>query len=301
MKKHIHISGFADEICGDFNQQLETVVGLGMEYISLRSANGKSIAEFTVEEVKKELLPKLNQFGVKVSSLGSPIGKVGAEDEDGYQKQLKQLDRLCEICKVLDCKYIRVFSCYIPAGKNPDDYKEIVISKMKGFLETAKRHGIILIHENEKDIYGDTGIRCKILMEALSDPCFLSAFDFANFVQCKEDTLVCWELLKDYVAYIHIKDAVASNKENVVCGTGEGHIREILEQAIEKEGYEGFLTLEPHLVLFEALADLELDDAKQIIKEDKAKNGADGYAMQYHGLCQILKSIVPHINVTGGE
>lgn len=120
-----------------------------------------------------------------------------------------------------------------------------------------------MIHENEKDIYGDTGIRCKTLMESLSHPCFLSAFDFANFVQCGEDPMACWDLLKDYVAYIHIKDAVAASKENVVCGTGEGHIREILELAIYKEGYEGFLTLEPHLVLFESLSDLELGEAKK--------------------------------------
>lgn len=119
MKKHIDISGFADEICGNFNEQLETVVELGMQYISLRSANQKGISEYTAEEVREQLLPRLNQFGVKVSSLGSPIGKVGVEDEDGYEKQLQQLKTLCEICKILDCKYIRVFSFYIPSGKIP--------------------------------------------------------------------------------------------------------------------------------------------------------------------------------------
>jgi len=292
VKKQVTISGFADEICEDFEEQLKTVAGLGMQYISLRTANRKSIAEFTVEEVREQLLPKLNQFDVKVSSLGSPIGKVSVDDEEGYEKQLRQLNTLCEICKVLNCKYIRVFSCYIPAGKDPDYYRDKVIDRMRGFLKIAKSYGIILIHENEKDIYGDTGIRCKNLMEALSDPCFLSAFDFANYVQCKEDPVACWDLLKDYVAYIHIKDAVAADKENVVCGTGEGRIREILERAILNEGYEGFLTLEPHLVVFDALSDLELADAKKIIKEDKAKNGAEGYAMQYHALREILKSII---------
>ena len=292
MKKHILISGFADEICEDFEEQLKTVAGLGMRYISLRTANRKSIAEYTVEEVRQQLLPKLNQFGVNVSSLGSPIGKVGVDDELGYEKQLQQLNTLCEICKVLDCKYIRVFSCYIPTGKDPDHYRDKVMDRMRGFLQIAKSYGIILIHENEKDIYGDTGMRCKNLMEALSDPCFLSAFDFANYVQCKEDPVECWDLLKDYVAYIHIKDAVVSNKENVVCGTGEGRIKEILEQAILKEGYEGFLTLEPHLVVFDALSDLELADAKNIIKENKAKNGAEGYAMQYYALCGILETII---------
>lgn len=291
MKENIMISGFADEISSDFNKQLETVTGLGMHYISLRSADGKGIADYTAEEVKETLLPRLNQFDVKVSSLGSPIGKVGIKDEEGFEKQLKQLDMLCQICKVLDCKYIRMFSFYIPEGEKPEDYRETVIEKLKQFIEIARAYQVVLIHENEKDIYGDIGSRCKDLMDTLGETCFKSAFDFANFVQCGEDTEVCWELLKDSVAYIHIKDAVSTDKENVVCGTGEGKIKEILKQAIQKEGYEGFLTLEPHLVLFDALASLETTAAENIIKENKAKDGAEGYTMQFRALRGILDSI----------
>jgi len=291
MKKNIMISGFADEISSDFDKQLETVTSLGMHYISLRSADGKGIADYTAEEVKEKLLPRLNKSNVKVSSLGSPIGKVGVKDEDGFGKQLEQLDMLCQICKVLDCKYIRMFSFYIPEGHNPEDYRETVMEKLKKFIEIARKYQVVLIHENEKDIYGDVASRCKDLMDTLGEPCFRSAFDFANFVQCGEDTKECWELLKDSVAYIHIKDAVSTDKENVVCGTGEGKIKEILNQAINEEGYEGFLTLEPHLVLFDALASLETTAAENIIKENKAKDGAEGYTMQYRALCDILDAI----------
>ena len=291
MKENIMISGFADEISSDFQKQLEVVTNLGMHYISLRSADGKGIADYTVEEVKEKLLPRLEKFGVKVSSLGSPIGKVGIEDEEGFQKQLEQLTTLCGICKVLNCKYIRMFSFYITEGKDPQDYRSAVIEKLEKFLEIARKYQVVLLHENEKDIYGDVASRCKDLMDTLGGPCFKSAFDFANFVQCGEDTKTCWELLKGSVAYIHIKDAVSTDKENVVCGTGEGKIKEILSQAINEEGYEGFLTLEPHLVLFDALASLETTAAENIIKENKAKDGAEGYTMQYRALCGILDTI----------
>ena len=209
MKENIMISGFADEISSDFNKQLETVTDLGMHYISLRSADGKGIADYTAEEVKETLLPKLERAGVKVSSLGSPIGKVGIRDEEGFAKQLIQLDALCQICKVLDCKYIRMFSFYMPEGEKPEDYRDEVIEKLKKFIEIARKYQVVLIHENEKDIYGDIGSRCKDLMDTLGEDCFKSAFDFANFVQCGEDTKACWELLKSSVAYIHIKDAVS--------------------------------------------------------------------------------------------
>lgn len=291
MKDKILISGFADEISSDFDVQLETVTKLGMNYISLRSADGTGIADFTVDEVKEKLLPRLEKAQVKVSSLGSPIGKVGVEDEEGFEKQKKQLEELCKICQLLDCKYIRMFSFFMPEGKDPEDYKDVVIEKLHQLLEIAKKYDVVLIHENEKDIYGDIGTRCKTILEAMNDPHFQAAFDFANFVQCGEDTEVCWEMLRPYIAYIHIKDAVSTDNENVVCGTGEGKIAKLLKRAIVDEGYEGFLTLEPHLVLFDSLASLETTAAENIIKENKAKDGAEGYTMQYNALCEILNQI----------
>lgn len=290
MDTKIIISGFADEIDPKLDTQLEVVRRLGMEYICLRAADGKGVAEYTPEEFQQQLLPRLKAAGVKLSSLGSPIGKIDIDDEAAYEKQLAQLESLCQICRMADCRYIRMFSFWMK-DKNPADWTQTVLKKLRGFAEIAAKYDVILIHENEKDIYGDTADRCKIILDELASPHFKAAFDFANFVQCGEDTARCWELLKEHVVYIHIKDAVAGNNENVVCGTGDGKIPQLLARAIREEGYEGFLTLEPHLVLFDTLQSLETTDATEVISENKAKDGAEGYAMQYHALCDILKTI----------
>ena len=110
MNQDLMISGFSDEISSDFNTQLEVVSKLGMRYISLRGIDGKNIGDFTVEEVKETVLPRLQKWNIGVSSIGSPIGKVFINDEEGFEKQLKMLDRLCQISHELDCKYIRIFS-----------------------------------------------------------------------------------------------------------------------------------------------------------------------------------------------
>lgn len=285
------ISGFADEISADFDVQLRTVKELGMEYISLRTADGKSIAEYTPEEVKNALLPRLRQEKIGVSSLGSPIGKIGIEDEEAFEHQLSQLENLCQICGLLNCRYIRVFSFFMPQGAAPEAYRDQVLTRLRQMIRRAEQYDVVLIHENEKDIYGDTGRRCLDLMQELAGENFQFAFDFANFVQCGEDPAQCWELLKDYIAYIHIKDAISSTKENVLCGSGEGKIEELLQRAIYQERYDGFLTLEPHLVLFDSLSSLEKEGAEQIIKENKAQSGAQAYEMQY----QALKKILDHI------
>ena len=129
----IFISGFADEISPDFDEQLRVVTELGMEYISLRTADKKGIADYTAEEVSEKLLPRLEKAGVKVSSLGSPIGKIQIDDEEAFETQLGQLEELCRICRVLDCRYIRMFSFYMPEGSDPDSYRETVIEKLKKF------------------------------------------------------------------------------------------------------------------------------------------------------------------------
>ncbi len=288
--KDIYISGFADEICKDFDEQLATVTQLGMQYICLRSANGKNIAEYTLEEAKEELLPRLQAAKIGVSSIGSPLGKIKVDDEEAFATQLAQLETLCQICKLFDCRYIRIFSFFPPEGEDPALCTETVIAKLSQFIAIAAAHDIILLHENEKDIYGDVASRCKLLFDRLAGPHFVAAFDYANFVQCGEDTAACWELLKEHVRYIHIKDAIVKNNENVLFGTGEGKVAQLLKQAICDEGYTGFLTLEPHLVIFGTLASLETMDPEEVIRKNKYPDGASGYAAQYHALCDILKA-----------
>jgi sugar phosphate isomerase/epimerase len=290
MNQDLLISGFSDEISSDFDTQLEVVSKLGMKYISLRGIDGKNIGDFTVNEIKEKVLPRLQKAGIGVSSIGSPIGKVFINDEEGFAKQKLMLDTLCEISILLDCQYIRIFSFYIPKGENADQYHDDVVRKLKEFAEIAKKYNVILLHENEKDIFGDVARRCHEILTEVESPSFKGIFDFANFVQCGEDTQECFDLLKDEIVYIHIKDAVTSDSQNVVCGTGEGKIPELLAQFI-KGGYKGFLTLEPHLVLFDSLKDLELEDATEVIKDNKGLDGAGGYKLQYEALLDILKKI----------
>ncbi|WP_330383723.1 Gfo/Idh/MocA family protein [Romboutsia hominis] len=300
MLENIKISGFSDEISSDFDTQLQTVTELGMEYISIRGANEKNFSEYSIDELKTYIKPKLEEYKVKVSSIGSPIGKVFIDDEEGFNKQVDLLEKLCEMASILECKYIRMFSFYMPKGKNPDDYRDEVIKKLNIFTEIAKKHNIILLHENEKDIYGDISSRCLDILKSVNSDNFKAIFDFANFVQCMENTKECYELLKEYIVYYHIKDANKRDNQNVVCGTGEGKIEEILTDAI-KNGYKGFVTMEPHLVIFDSLKDLELEDVNEIIKEDKGLDGKSAYALQYKSLVNILGKIEFRLNKFGGD
>src|SRR5699024_7407218 len=269
---------------------------LGMHYISLRGIDDKNISKYSVDMIKNDVLPRLSKWDIGVSSIGSPIGKIYVDDETAFQEQLAQLKTLCEISQLLNCRYIRIFSFYIPRNEDFDKYKDSVIEKLKQFAEIAEQYNVILLHENEKDIFGDIARRCKLIFDEVGSTHFKAIFDFANFVQCGENTQACYELLSDYIEYIHIKDAVYKDNVNVLCGTGDGQIESILTQ-IFKAGYKGFLTLEPHLVVFDSIKDLELEHSTETIQNSVAKDGAEGYKMQYEALLQILANINKKGNV----
>ncbi len=277
--ENFKISGFADEIDSNFDIQLEGLTKLGIGYIEPRGINGKNISELNEDEAK-EVKAKLDAAGIKVSSIGSPIGKIDINGDFEHHKEV--LRRVIRTAKILDAKYIRVFSFFVPAGQAAD-YKEKVLAQFKEMVDIAAENDVILLHENEKDIYGDVPERCLDLIEYVNSPALGVVFDPANFVQCGVDTKKAFEMLKNHITYMHIKDARADGTV-VPAGFGIGNVPEIL-QTLKEMGYEGFTSLEPHLGSFEGLAELENTD---IVKK-LPKSGFDTFEIAYNALCQIIK------------
>jgi len=288
MRKYM-ISGFADEACRDFEAQLQTVKSLGMHYLCIRALDGRSIVDFTADEARSYIKPMLDKYGLQVSSLGSPIGKIPVDDEVAFENQCVQLEELCKIAQVLETDYIRMFSFYIPEGQAAEPYFDAVIAKMRRFEEICRNYNVVPMHENEKGIYGDTGKRCREIYDAMRGTSLVAVYDFANYVQCDEDPVACYELVKDYIAYVHVKDAVFSDHHNVLCATGDGQIPKILTD-LEARGYDGFLTMEPHLRVFESLKDLEATVHEETVKE-AYPSGVAAYTAQYNALCAVLDGI----------
>jgi len=241
----VKISGFYDEASPDLKAQCELIKSFGEGYLCPRVVNGRNISTYTAEEFEKEIKPTLDEYGIKFSSIGSPIGKVGLYDEEGYQAQLKKLEELVKICKIMDCKYIRMFSFIVDPNGNYDEYFPIVVKKLRGFLEKVKGTDIILLHENEKKIYADTPERVLKIYNEINDPQFQLAFDASNFIQCNVNAPQAYEMLKDKVVYYHIKDC-SPEKVEVPIGLGDGGYENMIHDLIVNRKYDGFMTLEPH-------------------------------------------------------
>ena len=280
--KYDKISGFSDEISADINTQFEAFKRLGISYFEPRGIDGKNISTLTEDEAK-ELLSKMNEYSIKASSIGSPVGKIDISDD--FEPHFEMFKNVVTIAKILGAKYIRIFSFYNREDWNEETRCE-VIKRLHTLLDYAKENGGVLLHENEKDIYGETIDTCLELMKELSCDNFKAVFDPANFVQAGQDTKKAYELLKPYIAYMHIKDSLA-NGDIVPAGDGNGNIEYILDDLL-KNGYDGFISLEPHLGSFEGLAELELDDKMTKLE----KGGEHTFRIAYNALENIIDKII---------
>lgn len=266
MLKNTIITGFADEIHPDIEIQVKLLKELSISHLELRSAWGKNIADFTLEEAKK-LKKYLTEQEIMVSAIGSPIGKIQITED--FEPHFKTYQKVVELAKLMETPYIRMFSFYIPEEGDKEQYQEAVFARMERMVSYAREQKVILLHENEKGIYGDVAVYCKQLFEKFYGDHFKCTFDFANFVQCGQDTMEAYELLEPYIEYIHIKDAVLTTGKVTPAGEGDGRVREILVR-LDHKGYAGYLSLEPHLAEFAALKTLEKNVEKRELTDGEA-------------------------------
>ena len=240
----VTLSGFADEISPDPAEQLATLAAESITHLELRSAWSVNVADLTGAQVAA-FRAMLSGARVRVSAIGSPIGKIPVGAPLG--PELDRLRRIGDIARELGTAIVRVFSFFIPPGEPPERHRAEVTDRMAALAEVAAGRGLILAHENEKGIFGDTPDRCASLIAAVGSPALRATFDAANFVQCGVRPFPQgYRLLRPYLVYLQVKDARAATGEVVPAGEGDGQVRETLA-ALHASGFDGFLSLEPHL------------------------------------------------------
>lgn len=238
------LSGFADEISPDPIEQLAVLAAEDINYLEFRSAWSTNVADLSDAHLAS-FRAALDDAGVRVSAIGSPIGKIGIDDP--FPPELDRMRRVAEVATLFGTPLVRVFSFFIPQGQPPERYRQQVIDQLGALTEIAVEHGLVLAHENEKLIYGDRPERCADVLAAIESPAFRATFDAANFVQCGvRPHTDAYELIRPYLVYVQIKDALLATGEVVPAGAGDGEVRATLSALIE-EDFDGFLSLEPHL------------------------------------------------------
>lgn len=239
------LSGFGDEIDPDPRVQIAVLKALGAEHIEVRSAWGVNVVDLSDEQLT-ELAALLKSSGMGVSAVASPIGKVDISLD--AELEVARLQRIIRVAHALETPRIRIFSFFRGEDVPVESTRDAVMTRMRALADEAEREKVTLLHENEKDIYGDTPERVLDIVESVGSPALRLAWDSANFVQVgvahpHDDGFA---MLRPYVDYLQVKDADAATGKVVPAGQGDGQVLKTIE-ALVADGYAGFASLEPHL------------------------------------------------------
>ncbi len=238
------LSGFGDEIDADPAVQVAVLQALGARHIDVRSAWHTNIVSLDDDQLER-LRAILSERDMAVSTIASPIGKVDITG-DG-DAELVRLARAVHAATVLAAPYIRVFSFYRGEGVPVHAIRDEVLRRLRAFADVAERAGLVLVLENEKDVYGDVPSRVLDILESVGSPALRLAWDTANFVQVGVRPYTDGYLaLRPYLAHLQVKDAVAATGQVVPAGQGDGQLVETLT-ALRDDGFAGVVSLEPHL------------------------------------------------------
>lgn len=172
-----------------------------------------------------------------------------------------------KIADELEVKYVIVYFGNLSIEPTIEIFEEFIHPCL---LEAEKR-GVILALETEFDISGKditrTAVGCLKIIEKINSDYLKVNFDPGNiYIAGEEPFPYAYEMLKDHIAYIHLKDAVkydpslyGSEENNLIfedisgkyicVPVGKGAINyEGFLESLLKNKYQGFLTVEPHVV-----------------------------------------------------
>lgn len=240
----VKLTCFADEVSKNLDEQLDVLEQEGMRYLELRGVNGKNVLDLTDED-KQLIKSTLQERGFKVSSIGSPIGKY--EVTDDFAPQLDALARAVAAAHDFETPYIRIFSFRTPANEPVESYRDEVLSRMKRLTEAAAKENVILLLENDSNLYGNTDDRCLEILSHCSSPNLRAAFDPGNYIMNQVIPMTdAYPKVSSHIEYVHIKDASFEPRQFVPAGLGDGQLPELIAE-LKRTGYAGFLSVEPHL------------------------------------------------------
>lgn len=244
------VSGFGDEIASDPSEQLAVLAGLGIRHLDLRGAWDRNVLEFTDQDVEA-LGALLQEQRATVAMIASPVGKSPITEPAAYEAE--RLKAALRLAAAFETPLIRVFSFY-HEGIAHADCRDDIVARLRGWAATAEQAGVTLLLENEAGLWTDTPAHCQEILSAVDSPALRFTLDAGNFVTvgaaAHDDG---YTLLRPWVHHLQIKDvkaldAQAGTRKVVPAGQGDAQLPALLAAA-HRDGYQGYLSLEPHLAV----------------------------------------------------
>ena len=327
MPPSILLSGFADEAANDktLDQQFSAFAALGMRYFSIRFVDAghgiKNIMALDADELET-VKQKINEYGLSVSSLGSPLGKVKLLDvDDGTTTPYRPFDeylanevpRACELTNELGAELIRGFSFYHPRGSNIEDHFSQAVDQIGKIVDVCDSHGLTYGLEVEANLVGQTGDYLARINEQVNQEAMLLIFDGGNLVTMglsTEEVYQQYLAMKPGLGWLHIKDFANPNPGTRVEHVDEEALKHFVPADIGDSGHEKiFQDLVSFLPELEARMKkrgapgvfLDLEPHVKGGGQFGGFSGPDGFGVALRGLCRVLDTTGIEYQLRGFE
>ena len=243
------LAGIGDEAAPDLAGQLDAVRELGWNLLELRTLDGVPVAELGEEEFARAA-DRIGEAGVEVVAVAAKIGDWSRPVTGDFAVDLVELDVLARRCARLGTRMVRIMS-FPSGGTTEPEWGRIARARVRELARRAEDAGLLLVHENCAGWAGDDADRALALVAEADSPALRLLFDTGNGIAHGYDAPALLAPLVEYVAHVHVKDAVAvpgGETAYVSPGEGEAGVEECL-RILEDHGYRGALSIEPHLHL----------------------------------------------------
>ena len=104
--KNIKIYAFADEAGGKISEQIAAMKRNALSGVELRGTEYGNVSDLSAENAK-EITKRLLDEGLKIWSLGSPLGKIGIDAP--FEPELEKLKRTLDVADITGAENIRMF------------------------------------------------------------------------------------------------------------------------------------------------------------------------------------------------
>ena len=308
------LSGFADESANQKTamQQFCAFAAMGLQYYSLRFIDVgegiKNVMKLSKKEIQ-QIRHLEDEYGLNVSSIGSPIGKVKLVDEDDgtknayipFKKYLaNDVKKVCELAHAFESKLIRGFSFYHPKGTDPKPHIPQVVDQLGQIAEACHRSDLTFGLEIEANLVGQTGELLAEIQKQVNHPAMMLIFDAANIL-CQGytafDVFQQYLAMKPYIGWMHIKDYRHPTPPKRVGHVDEDAIKNFVPSDIGQSAHELILRdFAEHIpVLTKKLAKrgipgvfLDLEPHVKGGGQFGGFSGPDGMGVALRGLCKVL-------------
>lgn len=248
------LSGFADEAAADktIDQQFSALAALGMRYFSIRFIDAgegvKNVMQLSDDEIAR-VKSAITAYGLSVSSLGSPLGKVKLQDvDDGTTTAYRPFDdylenevaRACELAQEFDTKLIRGFSFYHPKGSDIEAHYSQAVDQVGKIAEVCRSHGLVYGLEVEANLVGQTGTLLARMHQDIANESLVTIFDGGNLVMqgfSADEVFEQYLEMKPGLGWIHIKDFRDPDGNQRVEHVDEESIRHFVPADIGQSGH----------------------------------------------------------------